>query len=252
MLAQDPCEIIKRSVVATNRSWKERLTYVYTSRVEQRHFDSRGVAKASDVDISKATPVSGNVVEQIVSHNGGPPTAAQQRRNNENLRKAKSETASDRAERLQSEKEGRAFVDDIPKAFHFRLLGEETINGRSSYVVEAKPNLAYHARSKYGKMFSKVEGKIWVDKQDYGWVKVDAKVIEPVAFGLILARVQPGTHVIFEQVRVADGSWMPRRVDVKADAKILFVKNYQLEEIITYSDYQPAQNTQVAALERAR
>ena len=65
--------------------------------------------------------------------------------------------------------------------------------------------------------------------------------------GLILARVQPGSHIVFEQTRVADGLWMPQRVEVKAEARILFIKNYTQNEVITYSDYQPAQPTQVAS-----
>ena len=40
---------------------------------------------------------------------------------------------------------------------------------------------------------------------------------------------------------------MPLRVEVKAEAKVLFIKNYVQEEVITYSDYRPAQPTQVAS-----
>jgi hypothetical protein len=96
-------------------------------------------------------------------------------------------------------------------------------------------------------MYSKVEGKVWVDKQDFGWIKVDAKVTEPFSMGLFLARVQPGSHIVFEQARIADGLWMPQRIQVKAEAKILFVKNYVQEEVITYSGYRPAQPTEVAS-----
>jgi hypothetical protein len=65
--------------------------------------------------------------------------------------------------------------------------------------------------------------------------------------GFFLARVQPGSHIVFEQTRVADGLWMPLRVEVKAEAKVLFVKNYVQDEVITYTDYRPAQPTEVAS-----
>jgi hypothetical protein len=96
-------------------------------------------------------------------------------------------------------------------------------------------------------MFSKVEGKVWVDKQDFGWIRVDAKVTEPISMGFFLARVQPGSHIVFEQTRIADGLWMPLHVEVKAEAKVLFIKNYVQEEKITFSEYRPAQPTQVAS-----
>jgi len=40
-------------------------------------------------------------------------------------------------------------------------------------VLHATPHPGYQAHGKYGKMFSKVEGKLWVDKQNFGWIKVD-------------------------------------------------------------------------------
>ena len=65
-------------------------------------------------------------------------------------------------------------------------------------------------------MFSKVEGKLWVDKQDHGWIKVDGQVIQPISIGLFLARVLRGSHITMQQMRVDNGIWMPERVEVRA------------------------------------
>jgi hypothetical protein len=51
-------------------------------------------------------------------------------------------------------------------------------------------------------MFSKVAGKLWVDKEDFGWVKVDGYVIQPFSLGLFFARVLRGSHITMEQTRV--------------------------------------------------
>jgi hypothetical protein len=247
LLAQklDPREIIRRSIAATERSWKARQNYTYLERDEERHLDSQGRVKSTNVSMTRTVVVDGVAVDQTVSHNGGPPTPAEKKKNQEAVRKVKS--PADRAEELRKEKENRAYIDEIPSAFNFKLIAEQQMNGRQAYLVQCTPKPGYHARGKYGKMFSKVEGKVWVDKQDFGWIKVDAKVTEPFSMGLFLARVQPGSHIVFEQTRVADGLWMPQRVEVKAEAKILFIKNYEQDEVITYSDYRPAQPTQVAS-----
>jgi hypothetical protein len=34
-------------------------------------------------------------------------------------------------------------------------------------------------------MFSRVEGKLWVEKQDFGWIKVDGQVTESFSMGPI-------------------------------------------------------------------
>src|SRR5690349_18804493 len=74
--------------------------------------------------------------------------------------------------------------------------------------------LAYQANGKYGKMFSKVEGKLWVDKQDFGWIKVDGLVIQPFSIGLFLVRVLRSSHIRMKQTRVGDGIWMPEHIEM--------------------------------------
>jgi len=243
----DGREIARRSVFAAERNWKARQSYTYTVRDEERHLDSQGRVKSTDVDVSKAVLVNGYSIEQTVSHNGGLPTPARQKKDDDSLRKRRSETPSEGAARLREDKEKRAFIDEVPDAFNFRLLGEEVVRGRPAYVLEVTPKPGFHAHSKYSMMFSKVHGKIWVDAQDFGWVKVDVDVMEPFSMGLFLARVQPGSHIVFEQTRVADGIWLPASIEITANAKILFVKNYAMHEVITYSEYCPAQPNQLAS-----
>ena len=112
------------------------------------------------------------------------------------LDKLKRETPAQRAERMRKEqKETSSIVREIPKAFDFHLMGEEIINGRTAYVLQATPHPGYQAQGTYGKMFSKLEGKLWVDKQDSGWIKADGNVIQPFSLGLFLVRVQRGSHI---------------------------------------------------------
>lgn len=241
----DPKEIMRRSIASTERSWKARQNYTYLERDEERHLDSRGGVKSTNISVTRTVVVDGLPVDQTVSHDGVPLTSAEKKKNEEALRKAKS--TADRAEELGKAKENRAFIDEVPAAFDFKLLAEQEMNGRPAYLLLCTPKPGYHVRGKYGKMFSKVEGKVWVDKQDFGWIRVDAKVTEPISMGFFLARVQPGSHIVFEQTRIADGLWMPLHVEVKAEAKVLFIKNYVQEEKITFSEYRPAQPTQVAS-----
>ena len=125
----------------------------------------------------------------------------------------------------------------MPKAFDFRLTGEEVVHGRPAYIMQATPHPGYQAQGKYGKIFAKIEGKLWVDKQDLGWIKADGQVTQPFSLGLFLARVLQGSHITMEQTRVDEGIWMPQRVEVRAAARILFVKSLVIERAVTYSEY---------------
>lgn len=234
----DVREIVESSIAATQRHWQARLRYTYMQRYESRRLDLTGRVKFQDVDISKTVLVNGVPCEQLVERNGQPPSIEEERKDREKLDEVKRETPRQRTERLREQAEqNTALVREVPKAFDFQLVGDETIDGRPAYVLQVTPRPGYHAEGKYGHLFSKVSGKLWVDKQDLGWIKADAQVIEPFSTGLFLARVLPGSHITIEQTRVDDGIWMPEHIVLRAAAKILFVKNVVVERILTYSEY---------------
>lgn len=64
-------------------------------------------------------------------------------------------------------------------------------------MFEATPHPGYHTHGKYGRLVNKVAGKLWVDKQDFAWIKVDGEVTQSFSMGLFVARVQQGSHIIF-------------------------------------------------------
>lgn len=236
-----PDEIVRRSAANEARGLEARAKFSYTKRDETRRLDSHGQVRSDGIKVSKIEFVNGTSVEQTVSYNGGPPSADQQRKDLEAMEHARIETPAARNARLDMERESRAFMAEVPEAFNFRLTGEEQINGRAAYIFEATPRPGYQSRTKYGKMFSKAHGKLWVDKQDLGWVRADATVTDSFYIGFFLARVQPGSHILFEQIRANNGLWLPKQVRVQASARIFLFFDYHSEEIITFSDYQPQQ-----------
>jgi len=243
----DARAIVGPSIAATDRSWRARVHYTYLERDEDRRLDSHGLVKSEDVEVSTIIFVNGVPFEKLVEHNGRPPSAEEQRKEKDKLNKLKRETREERVARLrQEEEDNTSLVREVSKAFDFELIGEEIVNSRPAHVLQATPRSGYHARGKYGEMFSKVKGKLWIDKEDFGWVKADGQVIQPFSIGLFLARVLPGSHITMEQVRVGDGIWMPQHIEVRAAAKIFFIKSLIIDKVLTYSRYRPAQ-TGVAA-----
>ena len=234
----DVRQIVELSVTATQRHWRTWVLYSYLERDENRRLDRAGRVTSEEVDVSRAILVNGVQFEQLVERNGQPPSAAQERKQNEEIDKLKRLTPEQRAEQLRKEEEeNTSLVGEVPMAFDFQLAGEDIVNGRPAWVLQAAPHPGYQAKGKYGKMFSNVAGKLWVDKQDFGWIKVDGYVIHPFSMGLFFARVLPGSHITVEQTRVEEGLWMPEHIEVRAAAKILFVKSLVIDRVLTYSEY---------------
>jgi len=236
----DTLQIVGPSVVATQRSWQARDHYTYTERDEDRRLNSIGQVKSENVDVTRMIVVNGAHFEQLMQRNGQLPSAKEQKKSDDDLDKLKHETTDEQAARLRKDQDNRAFLRDVLEAFDFRLINEEVIGGRPAYVLQATPHPGYHAHGKYGKMFSRVEGKLWVDKQDFGWIKVDGQVTQSFSMGLFVARVERGSHIIMEQTSVGDGVWVPKRIEIRATARILFLRSLGIDRILTYSDYRPA------------
>jgi hypothetical protein len=236
----DARQIVSLSVAATERSWQARGQYTYTERDQDRRLDSLGAVKSENIDVSRMILVNGIRFEQLMEHNGHLPSADEQKKSDKDLEKLKHETPDEQTARLRKDQENKSFLRDLLEAFDFKLIGEELLGGRPAYVLQATPHLGYQAHGKYGKLFSRVEGKLWVDKQDFGWIRVDGEVTQSFSMGLFVARVQRGSHIILEQTCVGDAVWVPKRLEVRASAKILFLKSLDLDRILTYSDYHSA------------
>jgi hypothetical protein len=236
----DARQIVGLSVVAAERSWQARDHYNYMERDDDRRLDSLGQVKSENIDVTRAILVNGARFEQLMEHNGQLPSAKEQQKSDEDLEKLKHETPAEQTERVRKDQENRAFLRDLLEAFDFQVIGEEVIDGRPAYVLQATPHPGYHAHGKFDKIFSRVEGKLWVDKQNFGWIKVDGQVTQSFSMGLFVARVQHGSRIILEQTCVGDGVWVPRRLEMRASARILFLKSLDIDRILTYSDYRPA------------
>jgi hypothetical protein len=236
----DARQIVGKSLVATEHSWQARDEYIFVERDEDRRLDSTGKVQSENVDVTRMTLVDGVRFEQLMEHNGQLPSAEEQRKRNQDLDKLKRETPAERAARNQKSQENKDVLRDLLQAFDFRLIGDEIIAGRPAYVFQATPHPGYHAHGPYSKLFARVEGKLWVDKQDFGWVKAEGQVTQSFSMGLFVAHVQRGSRIILEQTCLGDALWVPSRIEMRANARILLVKSLDVYKILTYSDYHPA------------
>jgi hypothetical protein len=89
--------------------------------------------------------------------------------------------------------------------------------------------------------FPKVKGKLWITKTDNRWVRADAESVETISFGAILARVAKGAKIRIEQARVNSEVWLPRRIDISANARIALFKMWRGRMEYTYDKYRKFQ-----------
>ena len=190
--------------------------------------------------------LSGEIVERLIAKDDKPLSAKEAQKEDEKVQKVVSrgekENENQRRKRLQKRdreaEEARLFVREIADAYTFRFHGTDLIEGRPVYVVDATPLPGYKPRIKEAKILPKFRFRAWIDKAERHWVKLDAECIETVSWGLFIARLNKGSKVHLEQVRVNDEVWLPRHLTLNIDARIALLKSLDMEVDITFRDYQ--------------
>jgi hypothetical protein len=243
-------DIVKRSLEANERNWKIARNYTFIERSEARQLDSEGRVKSRRLRTHDITLLEGSPYRRLIERDDQPLSPDEERKEEEKLRKSieerRKETEAQRAKRIADfEKRRRKEIEligELPKAFDFRVVGEETVSGAEAWVLDATPRPGYEPRDRRARFFPKLKGRLWLSKQDYSWVKAEAEVIDTISFGLFVARLGKGARLRFEQVRVNDEVWLPSHIAVAASARVALLKKYNVEQDISYKRYRKFQS----------
>ncbi len=234
----DARELVRKSLANYQRDWHATLNYRYAE------LDAEQKASGKVVSISEVSTIEGTPYEKLVSKNGRPLTDSEQRNEQEKYDKTvaqrRNESPAQRHKRIADYEKQRSFLKEVPDAFNFKLLGEQAYEGRPAYIVECTPNPNYQPRNMYSRIFLHIQAKLWIDKQDLQWAKAEANVTDTVSFGFLLARIGKDSRIVMEQMRLNSEMWAPKRISVHGNARIMVVKNRNLTEEITYSNYRLA------------
>lgn len=250
----DAREIIRRTVGADERNWKVARNYGFSERVDARRLDPDGRVKSKAVKLYDVMLLGGSPYRRLAGRDDCPLPPGDERKEQEKLARSiaerRKETAAQRALRLaeyESRPEWqREAWHELPEAFDFRLAGEEVWEGNSLYVIEATPRPGYQARSRTGKVLAHLQGKLWVDKQNYQLVKAEVEVVGTISARLFLVRLAKGSRAAIEQTWVNNEVWLPRRVQVSVSARLGLVKVMQIEQEVIYSEWREFQTSSFA------
>src|SRR5208283_1111222 len=224
---------------------KRQRDYTYIQRSEEHKLNGKGEVTSTETKTFEVMEIYGESVERLIAKNDKPLSAKDAAKEEEKIQKVvdqrKNESDSDREKRLKKEEkdrqETREFVTEVAEAYNFKLAGIENLAGRETYVIDAEPRPGFEAHRKDARILPKFRSRIWIDKAENQWVKVDAECIDTVSFGLFLARVHKGSRILIETTRVNDEVWLPRHVAVHVDVRLALLKNYNVQQDITYKDY---------------
>ena len=224
---------------------KRQRDYTYIERQEEQKLDGHGGVKKTESRTSEILEIYGEPVARLTAKDDKPLSADEAKKEDEKIQKIidkrKNESDENRRKRLAKEEkdreEDRKFVLEIADAFNFRLTGSEMIDGRDTWVLEGEPRPGYEPRQRGSKMLRKFKGRVWIDKAEAQWVKLDITAVDTLSVGFVLARIHKGTRVLVELTKVNDEVWLPKYVQLHLDARIALLKSYDLNVEQTYREY---------------
>jgi hypothetical protein len=233
--------IIQRSVEANNRDWDAAPQFDYTER-DQGPDGSKTHA---------VTMLYGSSYERLVAINGKPLSpekqAEEQKKFEKIVAERRSESPEKRSERVSKyeaeRKRDHTMLEQMTAAFDFKLTGEQNVKGRRVYVLRATPRKDYKPPNRDSQVLTGMEGRLWIDRATYQWVRVEAHVMHPVKIAGFLAEVEPGTQFELEKMPVSGDIWLATHFAMRSNAKVILLFRRRSQEDETYFNYHKAAGT---------
>jgi hypothetical protein len=247
----DPKEIVRRSMEIDRRTLELARNYTCQHREVIKHLDNHGNVKSTEVKTFDISFYYGEEYSRLIMVDDKPLDDKQKKKEDEKLEKFlakyRNESEEDRQKRRDKEKkerqESRAYRLDVANAYDFRVVGEEEIEGVNTWVIEATPRKDFKPTQPHADMLKKIKGKMWIDKKEYNWIRVEAEATDTISFGLFLFRIHPGSRFNFQQMHLNNEVWLLRRLYINGGARIALLKNEAIEQEDTFSNYKKFSST---------
>src|ERR1700722_9300406 len=245
----DAREIVRKSVELDQSNWQRMKDYTWIARQTDRDLDSSGRVKSEKTDEWETVVIYGEPHRRMLRRDCKPLSASDQRKEQAKLDQAVAKRANEtteqrthrEAEYEKDREKDREFLREVPDLFDFKLLGEEKIDGHDVWVISATPKPGAQPKHGDAKPLLKVQAKMWIDKAEYQWVRLEAETTATISFGLFIVRLNPGAKLIFEQTRVNDEVWLPKRELVRGTGRVGLVKKLAGEQEVTWNSYRKFQ-----------
>src|SRR5579884_1249273 len=247
----DPKEIVRRAVEVDHHNFEKAQKYTFTQHETIKQLDKNGNVKSTEIKTYDVNFYFGEFYSRLIQKDGKPLAENEQKKEDEKLEeflnKRRNESEEDRQKRIEKEKkereEGRAFEHDIVNAYDFRLVGDDHVSGEDTWVIEATPRKDFKPTQPHADMLKKMKGRMWIEKKDYNWVKVEAEATDTISFGWFLFRIHPGSRFVLETQHVNHEFWAFHRLYINGSARIALFKNESAEQEEVYSNFKKFSST---------
>ena len=232
--------------VAKNQKAIEELQKQYTCHLvaDEEKFDSKGQVTSRTVKEYDVFNCGGDEIRHLVKDDSKPLTAEQQHKEDDRFnkefsefQKRQAELANDPKKQEKENEREQTQISDFLRAESFTNPRRERFRGQDVIVFDFGANPDYKPRKLVESIVQKLVGVVWIDEQARDVARLEARFSDKVKIGAgLLASLDKGTNLVFEQTKINREVWLPSYAEVHAAARVVFVRVRQ-NEIDRYSDY---------------
>ncbi len=208
--------------------------YQFGRRSEREDYDDSGkVVGREDLEFV-VTPNGDGFSEELVRHNGVAALSSEK----DDLRH--SATFNKHYKTLVAGAEGQEesgySLGQLLHLSSYRFRGQEAMNGVDCYRLDFSPDDVRPRTGGLAAKFTKaMEGSLWITVEGFHLAAARAETVRPISIALSLSKVYD-LKVRMEAGPVGEGVWLPLRVEVNTNARIL-IKSIRRRNLFTYSDF---------------
>jgi hypothetical protein len=231
--------LMKKFIERSQEEEKQNLgkNYGFIEHSIHDELDKNGKVKTHKDQTFQLIVQEGHRVRRLIAKDGKPLAVDEQSKEAEREKKAEEQRKKAAEKKKKSGDDSDVKLDEqFLSHFKFEIVGREEINGRPSYVVTVLPQASVHPlRSNAEKMFTHMEGKVWVDADEYSLAKCDLHLTEPTSFYGILGSIRQ-LDLLMQRRHVDDKVWMPEKLTFAIDGRRLMT-SFRMKQASDYSDF---------------
>lgn len=241
----NPKEIVRRAVEVDHHNFEKAQKYTCSQREVIKQVDKHGDVKSTEIKTYDLNYYFGEFYSRLVQKDDKPLSQKDQKKEDDKLEKflakRRNESEEDRQKRIDKDKkereESRAFARDVVNAYDFRLLGDEVVEGVDTWVIEGTPRKDFQPTQPHADILKKIKGRMWIEKKNYNWVRIEAEAFDTISFGLFLVRIHPGSRFVLETQHINNELWAMKRLYISGSARVALLKNEAIEQEDAFSNF---------------
>lgn len=157
----------------------------------------------------------------------------------------KRQAKNDKAQAEGKQEDDQEFsIETFLRICQFKNPRRERFRDRDVLVLDFEGNPTYQPRNLSERIAQKLAGTVWIDEKMHEVARLEAHFTSGAKIGGgLVANIQKGTSLVFEQEYVNNEVWLPVYEETYVDARALPVKGFRARIVTNYSDYRKYQVT---------